>query len=117
MLWYKSLREIGTVALTGTAALAVACLLIVLNEQAFRAHTDQSLTYTGYIWKSVYKTVGRDMFVMLSIILGSGGLLQERSQGTAGFTLTLPVSRVRICGKSAGQAGANPATRWHRACS
>ncbi|MCC6586916.1 MAG: ABC transporter permease subunit [Bryobacterales bacterium] len=96
MLWYKSLREIAAVALTGTAALAVACLLIVLNQESMRAHTDPSLTYAGYIWKSVYKTIGRDIFIMLSVILGSGGLLQERAQGTLGFTLSLPVSRRRI---------------------
>lgn len=96
MLWYKSLREVAGVAVTGTAAIAVACVLIVISQQSMRAQADPAMTYVAYIWKSVYKTIGRDIFVMLSIILGSGGLLQERAQGTAGFTLSLPVSRRRI---------------------
>jgi len=54
------------------------------------------MTYIAYIWKSVYNSIGRDIFVILSIILGSGGLLQERAHGTAGFTLALPVSRSSI---------------------
>ena len=73
--------------------MAIACVLIVLNQHAMRAHTDASLTYVAYIWKAVYDSLGRDIFVILSIILGSGGLLQERADGTVGFTLALPVSR------------------------
>src|ERR1700736_2924472 len=61
-----------------------------------RAHVDAPMTYIAYIWKSVYNSLGRDIFVILSIILGSGGLLQERAHGTAGFTLALPVSRRSI---------------------
>jgi len=54
------------------------------------------MTYVTYIWKSVYNSLGRDIFLILSVILGSGGLLQERAHGTSGFTLALPVSRRRI---------------------
>jgi ABC-type transport system involved in multi-copper enzyme maturation permease subunit len=96
MLWYKSLREIRTVTLVGAAGMAVACTLIVLNQQTMRAHADAPMTYVAYIWGSVYNSIGRDIFVILSVILGSGGLLQERAHGTAGFTLALPVSRRRI---------------------
>ena len=39
---------------------------------------------------------GRDLYLILCIILGSGGLLQEKAHGTAGFTLTLPLSRRHI---------------------
>jgi ABC-type transport system involved in multi-copper enzyme maturation permease subunit len=96
MLWYKSFREIRTVTLAGMASMAVACALIVLNQQTMRAHADAPMTYAAYVWKSVYSSFGRDIFVILSIILGSGGLLQERAHGTAGFTLALPVSRPNI---------------------
>jgi ABC-type transport system involved in multi-copper enzyme maturation permease subunit len=96
MLWYKSLREIRTVTLVGIAGIAVACTLIVLNQHAMRTHADAPITYIAYIWKSVYNTIGRDLFVILSIVLGSGGLLQERAYGTSGFTLALPISRRRI---------------------
>jgi ABC-type transport system involved in multi-copper enzyme maturation permease subunit len=96
MLWYKSWREIRTVTLVGVAAMAIACVLIVLNQQTMRDHADAPMTYIAYIWKAVYNSVGRDLFVILSIILGSGGLLQERAHGTSGFTLALPVSRRSI---------------------
>jgi ABC-2 type transport system permease protein len=96
MLWYKSLREIRTVTLAGIGAMAATCALVVLNEQTMRSHADTPMTYIAYIWKAVYNSVGRDVFVILSIILGSSGLLQERAHGTAGFTLALPVSRRSI---------------------
>ena len=96
MLWYKSLREIRTVTLVGITAMAATCALIVLNQQTMRAHADAPMTYIAYIWKSLYNSLGRDIFVILSVILGSGGLLQERAHGTAGFTLALPVSRRSI---------------------
>ena len=96
MLWYKSFREIRTVTLVGIAAMAAMCALVVLNQQTMRAHADTSMTYIAYIWKSVYDSMGRDIFIILSIILGSGGLLQERAHGTSGFTLALPVSRRTI---------------------
>jgi len=96
MLWYKSFREIRVVTLVGILGMAAACVLIVINQQAMRAHADTQMTYIAYIWKSVYNSIGRDIFVILCIILGSGGLLQERAHGTSGFTLALPVSRRRI---------------------
>jgi ABC-type transport system involved in multi-copper enzyme maturation permease subunit len=96
MLWYKSFREIRTVTLLGILGMAGACVLIVLNQQTMRAHADVQMTYVAYIWKSVYNSVGRDIFVILCIILGSGSLLQEKAHGTSGFTLALPVSRRRI---------------------
>jgi ABC-type transport system involved in multi-copper enzyme maturation permease subunit len=96
MLWYKSWRELRAVILVGITAMAIACVLIVMNQQAMRDHADAPMTYVAYIWKSVYNSVGRDLFVVLSIVLGSGGLLQERARGTSGFTLALPVRKKNI---------------------
>ncbi|HEU4636456.1 MAG TPA: ABC transporter permease subunit [Edaphobacter sp.] len=96
MLWYKSLREIRNVTLVGMAGMAAACVLIVWNEKAMRWNADPQLSYVAYIWKSVYNSIGRDLFALLAIILGSGGLLQEKAQGTSGFTLSLPASRRTI---------------------
>lgn len=96
MLWYKTLREIRTVTLVGIAAMAIACTFIVAYQQTMRDHADAPITYVAYIWKAVYNSIGRDLFVILSIILGSGSLLQERAHGTADFTLALPVSRRSI---------------------
>jgi ABC-type transport system involved in multi-copper enzyme maturation permease subunit len=54
------------------------------------------MTDLSYIWGAIYKGYGRDIFVVLVMGLGLGGLLQERAHGTAGFTLALPVSRSRL---------------------
>ena len=96
MFWYKPWRETRTILLVGIGAIALACGFIVLNQQTMRDHADQPMTYIAYIWKAVYDSFGRDLFLILSIILGSGGLLQEKAHGTSGFTLALPVSRRRI---------------------
>ncbi|MBS1799749.1 MAG: ABC transporter permease [Acidobacteria bacterium] len=93
MLWYKSWRETRTTVLCGMAAMAVACVAIVYYQQTMRDHADAPMTYAHYIWKSVYSSIGRDLFLILSVILGSGGLLQEKAHGTSGFTLALPASR------------------------
>jgi hypothetical protein len=96
MLWYKSLREIRMVTLTGASAMAATCALFVLNQQAIRSHAHGSMPYLAYIWKVVYDGSCQDIFIALCIILGSGGLLQEKAHGTAGFTLAFPGSRRRI---------------------
>jgi ABC-2 type transport system permease protein len=96
MLWYKSLREIRTIALIGTAAMALSCVLFVLNEHAIRTHAHGTMSYTEYVWKTVYDGGCQQVFIALSVILGSGSLLQEKAHGTAGFTLAFPVSRRRI---------------------
>lgn len=96
MYWYKSWCETRAVILLGIAAIAIACVFIVFNQQAMRDHASASMTYITFIWKAVYDSFGRDLFLILCIMLGSGGLLQEKAHKTTGFTLTLPVSRSRI---------------------
>lgn len=96
MYWYKSWCETRTVILLGVAAIAVACVFIVFNQQTMRDHASQPMTYIAFLWKAVYDSFGRDLFLILCIVLGSGGLLQEKAHGTSGFTLALPVSRRRI---------------------
>ncbi len=96
MYWYKSWCETRTVILLGIAAIAVACVFIVFNQQTMRDHASAPMTYIAFVWKAVYDSFGRDLFLILCIMLGSGGLLQEKVHGTTGFTLTLPVSRHNI---------------------
>jgi ABC-2 type transport system permease protein len=96
MLWYKAWRETRTIALVGVGAMALACAFIVYYQQTMRDHADTPLTFVAYVYKAVYDSFGRDIFLILSVVLGGGGLLQEKSAGTVGFTLSLPVSRLRI---------------------
>jgi ABC-type transport system involved in multi-copper enzyme maturation permease subunit len=96
MYWYKAWCETRTVILLGVAAIALACVFIVFNQQAMRDSVGYHMPYVAFIWKAVYDSFGRDLFLILCIVLGSGGLLQEKAHGTSGFTLALPVSRRRI---------------------
>ena len=96
MLWYKTWRETRTRLMIGAAALAWVSVAIVLTQKGNRAHAEPPLTYPAYIWKAVYKGYVRDFFTIIVIVLGGGSLLQERAHGTAGFTLALPVSRIRL---------------------
>ena len=96
MLYYKSWCETRVRWGISVAVLAWACALIVLFQREFRARGDEPTTFASYIWSVVYKGSIRDLFLVLTIGLGLGGLLQERKQGTAGFTLALPASRLRL---------------------
>jgi ABC-2 type transport system permease protein len=93
MYWYKCWCEVRTRVFVSVLALAVACVFIVFYQQTMRYHADAPMTYAAYIWKSIYNSFGRDLFVIMSIAMASGGLLQEKPQGTLGFTLALPISR------------------------
>jgi ABC-2 type transport system permease protein len=96
MLWYKAWRESRVRFAIMVAALVWACGVVILVQQAMRAHADEPTTYVTFIWKAVYKGTVRDLFSILVMMLGLGGLAQERAVGTAGFTLALPVSRAKL---------------------
>lgn len=96
MYWYKCWCEVRTRVFVSVLALAVACVFIVFYQQTMRDHADAPMTYAAYIWKSIYNSFGRDLFVIMSIAMASGGLLQEKPQGTLGFTLALPISRWQV---------------------
>jgi ABC-2 type transport system permease protein len=96
MLWYKTWRETRARLMIGAIALAWVCFVIILTHSGNRAHANPPMSYIEYIWQSVYKGYVRDFFTILVILLGGGGLLQERAHNTVGFTLALPVSRLRL---------------------
>lgn len=93
MYWYKCWCEVRARVCLSVFALGLGCLGIVLYQQGMRDHADVPLTYVAYIWKAVYNSFGRDLFVIMSIAMAGGGLLQEKTHGTLGFTLGLPISR------------------------
>lgn len=77
-------------------ALAWICAMIVILQRTTGAGSDESMSYAEFIWKAVYRGAVRDLFTIVVMLLGLGGLLQEQARGTAGFTLALPVSRNRL---------------------
>ena len=96
MLWYKAWRESQARFLLSAGAIAGLCLLFIVFHREGASVADHSHTYGEYIWRIVYKGYLRELFVLLALLLGVGGLLRERDYGTAPFTLALPVSRWRL---------------------
>ena len=97
MLWYKAWRESQATFILSATAISLLCLAFaLLRKEAGSAISDEPLTYAVYIWKTVYRGYLREIFVILALLLGMGGLMRERDNGTAGFTVTLPVSRRRL---------------------
>ncbi|CAN5855188.1 hypothetical protein BH11GEM2_BH11GEM2_25410 [soil metagenome] len=98
MLWYKAWRESRTRFLASALALAGFCATIVFfhRDVSSGMSEDGPLTYAAYLWRIAYKGYVRDLFVLIAIFLGLGGLTRERDHRTTGFTLALPVSRVSL---------------------
>lgn len=97
MLWYKAWRESRGTFLLSAAAIGLLCAAFaLLRKEAGGGISDEPLPYAVYIWKAVYRGYLREVFVILVLLLGMGGLMRERDNGTAGFTVTLPVSRRRL---------------------
>jgi ABC-type transport system involved in multi-copper enzyme maturation permease subunit len=95
MLYFKAWRESRVRFVLSALTLAGLCAAFVYYQSAARIVEVQKLTYDSYIWKAIYKGYLRELYVLLVLFLGVGGLLRERDYGTAGFTLALPVSRWR----------------------
>ena len=97
MLWFKAWRESRVRFLLSAVALAVICASFVFfRVDASSGIGDEPLSYAVYIWRNTYKGYLRELFMILTILLGLGGLAPERDHRTVGFTLALPVSRWRL---------------------
>jgi ABC-2 type transport system permease protein len=94
MLWYKAWRESRMRFILSMVALAAVCLLIVTFQHENRGGD----SYAKYIWVFTYDVYASNLFLVSVLLLGLGGLLREQTNGTAGFTLALPVSRWRLIG-------------------
>jgi ABC-2 type transport system permease protein len=94
MLLYKAWRESETRFFLSAMTIAAFCVaLVVFNEEANASIYAKIATYNEYVWKITYQGYLRQIFDGLVLLLGVGGLQRERSYGTAGFTLALPISR------------------------
>ncbi len=96
MLAYKSWRESEARFILSACTLAALCVGFVLFHREGATLADRSRSYVEYIWRIVYKGYLRELFVLLTLLLGVGGLKRERDLGTAGFSLALPVTRTRL---------------------
>ena len=114
MLWYRSWLEtrwrflIGLVVLMCTAAgivfvwpKVVELLPVASNFQAsgiigrkIRESVELDREYPGYIWSQWFRQNLIDTGTLLAALLGTGGLLSQRSGGL--FMLSLPASRDRL---------------------
>jgi hypothetical protein len=93
MLGYKAWLESKARFLVSACTIAALCIGFVLLNNHGAVFADRSKSYIEYIWRIVYKGYLRELFAILALLLGVGGLKRERHYGTAGFTLALPVSR------------------------
>lgn len=102
MIWYKAWRESRTRFGIIGLALAVFCAFVVFFHGGTQAGLTYPLrdlhggTYSEHVYRLMYAGTAKGMFAMLVIFLGLGGLLRERTHRSILFTLTLPVSRLRL---------------------
>jgi ABC-2 type transport system permease protein len=95
MLSYKAWRESRLGFLLSIFALALFCALYFYSvdnrPDTVHRYTDLQKTYLV-----IYHGAVRNIFIVLTLLLGLGGLLRERAHGTLEFTLSFPVRRRRI---------------------
>ncbi|MCU1226450.1 MAG: hypothetical protein JWQ42_4543 [Edaphobacter sp.] len=100
MLWYKAWRESRTRFLLAAVVITCMCLTYALLQGRFypgMVHDHPAIhNYTQYIHRTVYGGVTRGVLQLSCLLLALGGLQRDRKEGTLGFTLALPVSRVQL---------------------
>jgi ABC-2 type transport system permease protein len=93
MLWHKAWLETRMRFLIALVGLAGFCAIYVLFHKRFMMPQARG-SYALYLWFINRLTV--NMWELAVILLSMGGLMRERSQGSAVFTLSLPASRLRL---------------------
>lgn len=113
MLWYKAWLEtrfrflLGALIIVGCSAFFVLGNPFILGtwrqwqelhpketelDWIVRATND----YPFFIWHFLFQTFLQQLWTLFAVLIGFGGISRESVQGTAGFTLSLPVSRRRL---------------------
>lgn len=97
-LLYKTWLESRTRFLAGVAVIAGLCLAVLLLPDALGRIDPSGIrrSWSAYLYLRIYGGLARGIFLFFALMLGLGGLNAERDRHTAGFTLSLPVSRLRI---------------------
>lgn len=118
MLWYKAWLEtrwrflIGLVVLPGLAAVTVLGYPKVMELLRTMPQVDPgssmgrrigegvalASTFNGYIWSQWFLKALPQTWTLFAALLGAGGILSQVQRGEGLFTLSLPVSRMRLAG-------------------
>lgn len=115
MLWYRAWLETrtrwlaGAVAMAGVSAFFVAAHPWVVQQWARDAvqHPEwhdpawlhrAAADYPFFVWHFLFADLLQKVWAVCAVLLGVGGLAREAAAGTAGFTLSLPVSRGALFG-------------------
>jgi ABC-type transport system involved in multi-copper enzyme maturation permease subunit len=98
MLVHKAWLETRVRFLASATILALLGLSTVLRARPTIAgwesfHSGEQMPYALYVWLSLSRGYLMFYWIICAVLLGLGGLVREQSLGTAGFTLSLPVSR------------------------
>jgi ABC-type transport system involved in multi-copper enzyme maturation permease subunit len=124
MLWHKAWLETRWRFLIGLAVmifLAAATVFgyseaVKLLPAASRLDIDGTIgrqiaeqiallkNYRAFIWTTFVRDDMRQLWALLAVVLGAGGLYSQRSRGGAVFTLSMPVSRRRVLAVRAATA-------------
>ncbi len=93
MLWYKAWLETRSRFLISLCGMVALSSYYVYNEAQ-----GVKFAHAGWYYRALHVGNGliAAMWVAAIMFLMMGGLLRERAVGTASFTLTLPVSRMRL---------------------
>jgi ABC-type transport system involved in multi-copper enzyme maturation permease subunit len=101
-LLFKAWRESRARFLLSAGTIAALCTTVVLfnvpmrNNPGSVPHGFKALTYNEHVYHFIYSGTAKGLFSFLVLFIGLGGLLRERSRGTAPFTLALPASRTQL---------------------
>lgn len=100
-LMYKAWLETRARFLTGAVIITLLIVWTVLRANGViegyeRFRPGEHMQYAEYIWISLYRGYLQAFWIFCALMLGLGGLWREQAQGTAGFTLSLPVSRSHV---------------------
>ena len=112
-LWYKAWLETRTRFFVAAIVTIAVCAFFTLAHTWIETNWQRDLIehpeyenpawflramrdYPFFIYHFVYADFFQKIWVFLAVLLGIGGLSREAGHGTAGFTLSLPVSRLRL---------------------
>jgi ABC-2 type transport system permease protein len=99
VLWYKAWLETRSRFLTCLATLTIFCTVFVYHAQGL-LRPEWSADFNRLLFVTQQFVV--IIWVLAVVLLGMGGIVREKANGTSLLTLSLPVSRVRLLGARIG---------------